>query len=282
MAIPGALVISKIIRPETETSVTKGTVAIHIESESVNSIDALAHGASEGMKIGITVCAMIIAFVSLIALLNGLFYHLGQGIQALLFNNQPTLLAGLNLNDFSVTQLLGWLFYWPTVLLGVPTHEASFVASLLGTKMVVKEFVAYTQLGPHLHTMAHAVGETNPGTFYLSAKSETIATFALCGFANLSSIAAQIGGIGAMAPTRKADLAKLGFIAMIGGTLASYFSGALAGVLTAVSLNGVETAGLMVLCVAGIVIAQRSLHPVTPSTNSCPLETSTQNEAPVG
>ena len=220
MAIPGALVIAKMVYPETEVSQTRGEVKIELEKKTVNLIDAAAHGASDGMKIGINVCAMLIGFIALIGLLDFLLVQAGQGVSSMLFAGQGVEFLGLDLNNLTLDSVLGVVFYPIALIMGVPAVDASAAASLMGTKMVVNEFVAYSQLAP----MIQAGG--------LDPKTVTIVTFALCGFANFSAIAIQIGGIGEMAPSRKADLARVGFTAMICGTMASYVSASIAGILT--------------------------------------------------
>ncbi len=216
MAVPGALVISKIVYPETETSLTRGEVKASVETHTVNVIDAAAHGASDGLKIGLNVCAMLIGFIALIAMLDFVIAQLGLLLAGIGLSAQP---LGLDLSALSLKGILGALFYWVALALGVPSQDATIVGGLMGTKLVVNEFVAYTSLSPLITAKA------------LAPKSIAIASFALCGFANFSSIAMQIGGIGEMAPSRKADLARLGLRALFCGTAASYVSSALAGIL---------------------------------------------------
>lgn len=223
MAAPGALVISKMVYPETETSQTQGTVSLEIPNTSVNFIDAAAHGASEGFRIALQVLAMLLGFIALIHLVDGLIQALGIGLVELGLNLKP---IGIDLSLLSLNTLLGALFSIVAFLLGVPWAEAQTVGALMGTKMVVNEFVAYLQLAPTLALSPGTVGA-------LSAKSIAIVTFALCGFANFGSVAMQIGGIGEMAPERKHDLAQLGLKALLCGTMASYISAAIAGILTA-------------------------------------------------
>ncbi|MCB0508215.1 MAG: nucleoside transporter C-terminal domain-containing protein [Chitinophagales bacterium] len=197
MAAPGALVISKIVFPETEESQTKGTVSVEVKSQYTNVIDAISHGASDGMKISINVIAMLIGFIALMALIN-----------ALLGMIHPNL--GLN-------TIFGYIFYPLAWAMGVPSHEVMQVATMMGQKLTINEFVAYTSL---IDVKAS-----------LSPKALAIASFALCGFANFSSVGIQIGGIGELAPSRRADLAKLGLKALLCGTLASYLSATIAGML---------------------------------------------------
>ncbi|MCC7051039.1 MAG: NupC/NupG family nucleoside CNT transporter, partial [Bacteroidia bacterium] len=217
MAAPAALVISKIIFPETEVSETKGTVKLEIKKTHTNLMDAISHGASDGMKVSINVIAMLLGFIALIAMLDyilGFTGHLLAGISFLSPQSLP-----FNLNHLSLKMILGSVFSIFAWAMGVPGTEANAVGSLMGTKMVVNEFVAYLDLTQLIQGGA------------LSKKAVIISSFALCGFANFSSIAIQVGGIGELAPSRRQDLAKLGIKALIGGTLASYLSATLAGIL---------------------------------------------------
>lgn len=203
MAAPGALVISKIVMPETQVSETRGTVKVDIKKTHANLLDAIAAGASEGLKVGFNVIAMLIGFIALIALIDSLMFRFGFYI--------------LGIDFLSLNYLLGNLFSVFAWAMGVPGKDIQAAGSLMGTKMVVNEFVAYLDLVK--------IKET------LDPKTIAIVSFALCGFANFSSIAIQVGGIGELAPQRRSDLAKLGFKALICGTLASYMSATLAGLL---------------------------------------------------
>ena len=217
MAAPGALVISKIVFPETQVSETKGKVTLEVKKEHSNIMDAISHGASDGMKISINVIAMLIGVIALVALVDALLRYFG------LFLNWTGVsldFIGLDVENLRLKDVFGAFFSLFAIVMGVPVSESFEVGSLMGTKMVINEFVAYTDLSPMIQQGA------------LSAKSVVIASFALCGFANFSSIAIQLGGIGAMVPDRRADLARLGFKAMICGTMASYISASLAGILT--------------------------------------------------
>jgi CNT family concentrative nucleoside transporter len=198
MAAPAAILISKIIYPETEESQTKGKVKLEVKSEYTNLIDAISHGAADGMKIAINVIAMLIGFIALIALIN---YGLGKIFP-----------------ELSLDYIFGKLFYPLAWCMGVPDADVQTVATLMGQKLSINEFVAFA-------TLTHRL--TQP----LSEKGLVIASFAICGFANFSSVGMQIGGIGALAPERRADLAKLGIRALISGTLASYLSATIAGML---------------------------------------------------
>ena len=201
MTAPATIMLAKIFIPETEKPATAGKVEIHVEKTAVNVIDAAAQGAGDGLRLVLNIGAMLIAFLALIALMNGMmgWVH-GQ----------------MGWFPESLQVVFGWVFAPIAWLLGVPWHDAGAIGSLLGTRLVTNEMVAFQQLGPLKD--------------HLSPKSFTIATFALCGFANLSSIAIQIGGIGALAPNRKSDLARLGLRAVAVGTMANFMSACIAGV----------------------------------------------------
>lgn len=215
MAAPGALVVSKIVFPETEESQTKDDVKIEVKQTHVNLIDAIAHGASDGMRVSINVIAMLIALIALIHMIDWVLGYLGLFLVNIC--HLPAGFLGIDFLNLSMKEILGSIFSIFAFLMGVPFAEASTVGSLMGTKLVFNEFLAYMDLSQIQAT--------------LSPKSIIIATFALCGFANLGSIAIQIGGIGELAPSRRKDLAKLGFKALICGTLASYVSACIAGIL---------------------------------------------------
>jgi len=195
MTAPGTLMMAKIFVPETEVPETTGTVRLAIERTDVNVIDAAGRGTGEGLQLALNVGAMLISFLALVALVNAL----------------------LGLVGLSLQQIFGWVFAPVAWSMGVPWRDAPTIGNLLGTRMALNEFVAYSQLGPMKAT--------------LDPRSFTIATFALCGFANFSSIGIQIGGIGALAPTRRHDLARLGFRAMLAGTLANFITATIAGFL---------------------------------------------------
>ena len=216
MAAPGALVISKIVFPETQESETKGVVKLEVKKEQTNIMDAISHGASDGMAISINVIAMLIGVIALVALVDALLGYFGLFLG---WTGLSLDFVGLDVNNLRLKDVFGAFFSLFAIVMGVPVAESFDVGSLMGTKMVINEFVAYSDLAPMIHAGA------------LSPKSIIIASFALCGFANFSSIAIQLGGIGAMIPSRKADLARLGFKAMICGTMASYISASLAGIL---------------------------------------------------
>ncbi len=210
MAAPAALVIAKIIFPETSEPVTKGDVKMSVEKTDANGIDAAATGAGVGLKLAANVGAMLLAFIALLAMGNHFLYEIGE-------------ITGLNATfpDFELTieSLLGWIIAPIAFLIGVPWVDAVNMGSLLGTKVVLNEFVAYLQ-------MADMVEQG-----ILSPKTMAMATFALCGFANFSSIAIQIGGIGGLAPGRKSELASFGLLAVLAGSLANLMTATIAGML---------------------------------------------------
>lgn len=217
MAAPAALVIAKIVWPETEESVTKGAVSLEVSKPHANVLDAISHGASDGLKVSLNVIAMLIGFIALIALLNAILVKFG----GLIAMSGLTLdFIGININHLTLDSIFGAFFSIFARAMGVPAAESFTVGSLLGTKLVINEFVAYANLTPMIANQT------------LSEKSIIIASFACCGFANFSSIAIQVGGIGELAPSRRKDLAKLGFKALICGTLASYLSATIAGILS--------------------------------------------------
>ncbi|PBJ82546.1 NupC/NupG family nucleoside CNT transporter [Lysobacteraceae bacterium NML93-0399] len=216
MAAPATLVIAKILVPETGTPQTLGAVRVNVEKTTANVIDAAAAGAADGLKLALNVGAMLLAFIALIALLNAPLVWLGEitGLQTLL--GRPT----------DLSALLGWALAPLAWLIGVPWEDASTVGGLIGTKVVLNEFVAYVQLGDILQ--GNVPGVT------IGPQGALIATYALCGFANFSSIAIQIGGIGGIAPERRADLARLGLRAVLGGSIATMMTATIAGVLSGV------------------------------------------------
>ena len=214
MAAPGALVISKIVWPETEVSETKGKVSLEIKKTNANLVDAISHGASDGLKVGLNVIAMLIGFIAIIALIDYVLGKIGFGLDSL---GMSLSFIGIELKTLSLNQILGSIFSVFAYAMGVPGKDIQVAGSLMGTKMVINEFVAYLDLAKIKQT--------------LDPKTLLITSFALCGFANFSSIAIQVGGIGELAPERRTDLAKLGVKALICGTLASYLSATIAGIL---------------------------------------------------
>jgi len=216
MSAPAALVIAKVMWPETETREIEDDFAMEVDSPDANVIDAAARGAYEGMKLALNVGAMLLAFIALIALGNALL-----GLPFELYNDWMGLEGAAAVAPLTFQQILGWLF-WPfAFLIGVPVAECAAVGTLLGEKIVLTEFIAYL----HLY---EALSE---GATQLSDRTVVIASYALCGFANFGSIGIQIGGIGGIAPERRHDLARLGLRAMFGGMLASLMTAAVAGML---------------------------------------------------
>jgi len=214
MAAPATLVVAKLLVPETGTPLTRGTVKMEVEKTSSNIIDAAAAGAGDGLKLALNIGAMLLAFIALIALLNAPLTWLGEvtGLAAAI--GQPT----------NLSTIFGFLLAPIAWVIGTPWADATTVGSLIGQKVVINEFVAYTEL-------SRIIGGQVPGVT-LSDEGRLIATYALCGFANFSSIAIQIGGIGGLAPERRQDLAKFGLRAVLGGTIATFMTATIAGVLT--------------------------------------------------
>jgi len=208
MAAPATLVIAKILMPETGDPLTLGTVRMQVEKTTVNVIDAAASGAADGLRLALNVGAMLLAFVALIALINAPLTWLGEVTGLAAWLGKPTDMA----------TLLGYLLAPVAWIIGVPWQDAETVGGLIGQKIVVNEFVAYLSLSQ--------IQET------LSEHGRLIATYALCGFANFSSIAIQIGGIGGLAPDRRSDLARFGLRAVLGGTLATLMTATIAGVIS--------------------------------------------------
>ena len=197
MSAPAALVIAKIIYPETESSDTMGDLKIVLEKKDDNVMEALSRGATDGMKLAANVGAMLVAFVAMIALVNAILGVMGLSLQ----------------------QILGWIFSPLAWVMGIPWHEAGTMGTLMGEKLVLTELIAYGDLAE--------LRATNS----ISDRTAIIASYALCGFANFASVGIQLGGIGGIAPERRKDLAKLGLKAMFGGALASWITATLAGIL---------------------------------------------------
>ena len=197
MSAPAALVIAKIIYPETETSDTFGNIKITLDKKDDNIMEALSNGATNGMKLAANVAAMLVAFVAIIAMVNAI----------------------LGLMDLSLQQILGWIFSPLAWVMGVPWNEAGIIGSLMGEKLVLTELIAYGDLAELMAANS------------ISDRSAIIASYALCGFANFASVGIQLGGIGGIAPERRKDLAKLGLKAMFGGALASWLTATIAGLL---------------------------------------------------
>ena len=198
MAAPAGLVIAKMLNPETEVPLTKNQIGVTLDEKHTNIIDAIARGASDGLRLALNVAAMLIAFVALIALANGI----------------------LSLAGVTLQQILGILFAPVAFFIGVPMADIIPIGSLLGQKIVMNEFIAYSSLTDMLR---------NPEA--LEPRSVIIATYALAGFANLGSIGIMLGGIGGIAPDRRADLARLGFRSLLAGTMATLMTASIAGTL---------------------------------------------------
>ncbi len=204
MAAPGALVIAKILFPETETSQTMGKVTLEVKSQYSNTIDAITHGAGDGFKIAMNVIAMLIGFIALIALVDWSLLKIGHLFSAHL--------------DLSLNYIFSKLFYPMAWAMGIPSVDVQSAATLLGQKLTINEFVAFKSL-------------TSKVIPIVTEKGLLIVSIAICGFANFSSVGMLIGGIGELAPSRRKDLAELGLKALLAGTLASYLSASIAGIL---------------------------------------------------
>ncbi len=214
MAAPAALVISKILFPERGDPETKGTVKVKIDKTASNVVEAAANGVTDGLTLALNVGAMLIAFIALIALIN----YLLQGLGDITGWNQNLIKTYGKPLNFQL--ILGWILQFIAYGIGVPWNNALNFGSLLGTKIVLNEFVAYLDFGGLIETKQ-----------ILDPKSILMATYALCGFANFSSIGIQIGGISPLAPTRKSDIAAFGLKAVLGGSLSTLMTAALAGIL---------------------------------------------------
>ncbi len=213
MAAPASLAISKILYPETEESMTKGTVKLKVEKQASNVIEAAAGGASDGLQLSLNVGGMLIAFIAFITLINYLLEQFGA------VTGLNTYLMEVYHKPFTLQFILGYVLQFLTFAVGVPWQDALNVGSLIGTKVALNEFVAYLDLASLVKQGA------------LTEKGVLMATYALCGFANFSSIAIQIGGISPMAPHRRKDIAALGLRAVLGGSLATLLTATIAGIL---------------------------------------------------
>ena len=207
MTAPGTILLSKMLVPETEVPVTSGRVEMAPLERDTNAFGAISRGTIDGLNLAVNVGAMLITFIALIYLVDGVFGLVHNGLAHL----------GIGWFPSSVEQIFGWLFSPIAWVIGIPWHDCHTIGNLLGLRMVTNELVAFQRLGP----MKDA----------LDPRSFTIATFALCGFANFSSIGIQIGGIGALAPNKKADLARLGIRAMLAGTMANLMSASIVGIM---------------------------------------------------
>jgi CNT family concentrative nucleoside transporter len=211
MTAPGAIVIAKMLVPETEIPKTAGRVVMSQEEvdaeKQENLLGAIARGTTDGLHLALNIAAMLISFLALVALANGILGGIHNGMAHL----------GITWFPSSLETILGTLFAPVAWIVGVPWRDCVAIGNLLGTRMALNEVVAFSMLGPQRAT--------------LDPRSFTIATFALCGFANFGSIGIQIGGIGALAPNKRGELARLGFRAMLAGTMANLMSAAVAGML---------------------------------------------------
>jgi CNT family concentrative nucleoside transporter len=211
MTAPGTILMSKMLVPETEAPKTAGRVIMPEEEvqaeQKENALGAIARGTTDGLYLALNIAAMLIAFLALIALSNGILGGIHNGLAR----------VGISWFPVSLQGIFGTLFAPIAWLIGIPWRDCPAIGNLLGTRMVLNELVAYSMLGPQ--------------RAMLDPRSFTIATFALCGFANLSSIGIQIGGIGALAPNKKRTLAQLGIRAMLAGTMANLISASIAGML---------------------------------------------------
>ncbi len=214
MSAPAGLLVAKIVVPEVEAPQTAGTVRLKVEHTSRNIIDAAANGAAEGVRLAINVAAMLIAFIAIIKLVDAGLGWIGT------FRGVSALCSRIGIERLNLDSILGLLFAPVAWLIGLPGKECRPFGSLLGQAMAANEFIAYRSLAE----MA--------GTQVLSPRSQSLAVYALCGFANFSSIAIQIAGIGGMAPDRRHDLARLGLRAMLGGAIACWLTACMAGMLT--------------------------------------------------
>jgi concentrative nucleoside transporter, CNT family len=210
MAAPATMVIAKILIPEREESLTMGKVKVEIEKTNSNVIEAAANGAADGLKLALNVAGMLLAFIALIAMVNWILEGVFTDLLGFTIDGNP----------ITLELMLGYLLSPLAWIIGVPWQDAVNVGSLIGQKIVLNEFIAYLNLSQLIPTGV------------LSEKAIIVSTYALCGFANFSSIAIQIGGIGGIAPTRKSDLAKFGLKAVLGGSLATFMTATIAGVLT--------------------------------------------------
>ena len=206
MTAPGTILIAKMLVPETETPLTSGRVEMAPKARDANALGAISRGTIDGLHLALNVAAMLISFIALIYLVDGCFGAVSRHLA----------LYGIWFPS-SLEQIFGWLFSPVAWVIGIPWHDCHAIGNLLGLRMVTNELVAFQRLGPMQAT--------------LDPRSFTIATFALCGFANLSSIGIQIGGIGALAPNKKSELARLGIRAMLAGTMANLMSASLVGIM---------------------------------------------------
>ncbi len=236
IAAPAGLLIAKVLQPEVDDPKTLGKVKIDVKDPSANVLEAVANGAVGGLKLALNVGAMLIVFLALIALINmilswvGINWGFGPQVPVTtlpaptgtgLLVMPPAADLVIRLPSWSLEATLGWLFRPLAWLIGIPWQDCDAAGQLLGLKMAANEFIAYSRLAEW----------SNPGSLQMAERSREIMTYALCGFANFSSIGIQLGGIGGIAPERRGDLAKLGLRAMLGGTLAAFMTACVASLL---------------------------------------------------
>lgn len=224
MAAPGGLLFAKLLVPETETPEKDAFDNLSDEEKPANIIDAAASGASSGLQLALNVGAMLLAFVALIALINGILGGIG---------------GWFGYEDFSLELILGWVFAPIAFLIGVPWSEATIAGSFIGQKLVINEFYAYSEFSKYLQDESQLAAA---GLMALSEQTKVIISFALCGFANLSSVAVLLGGLGGMAPNRRKDVARLGMKAVLAGTLSNLMSATIAGFFFALTAMAVVAA----------------------------------------
>lgn len=226
MAAPGGLLFAKLLVPETETPDDQKDAFDNLSDEEkpANIIDAAASGASSGLQLALNVGAMLLAFVALIALINGILGGIG---------------GWFGYEDFSLELILGWVFAPIAFLIGVPWSEATIAGSFIGQKLVINEFYAYSEFSKYLQDESQLAAA---GLMALSEQTKVIISFALCGFANLSSVAVLLGGLGGMAPNRRKDVARLGMKAVLAGTLSNLMSATIAGFFFALTAMAVVAA----------------------------------------
>ncbi len=226
MAAPGGLLFAKLLVPETETPDDQKDAFDNLSDEEkpANIIDAAASGASSGLQLALNVGAMLLAFVALIALINGILGGIG---------------GWFGYEDFSLELILGWVFAPIAFLIGVPWSEATIAGSFIGQKLVINEFYAYSEFSKYLQDESQLAAT---GLMALSEQTKVIISFALCGFANLSSVAVLLGGLGGMAPSRRKDVARLGMKAVLAGTLSNLMSATIAGFFFALTAMAVVAA----------------------------------------
>ena len=226
ISAPAALIVAKVLQPETEESKTMGSVKTKFEKQATNVIEAAANGASDGMKLAINITAMLIAFLALIAMLDAILYGCGELVESIFFSSSgPKTAVDLN---WSLKSFFGYIF-WPFAwMVGIEAKDCLASGQMLGTKMVVNEFVAYVDLSNFTNGK---VLDSQQQVVSLSERTQVILTYALCGFSNFGAIGIQLGGIGPLAPSRKSDLAQLGFRAMLGGMLACCMTACIAGLM---------------------------------------------------